>query len=57
MWKFLDLPDNIFAGYYSYWEAFVVENKIVYFGSRSENATFVLAIAEDSEQLKVVRKA
>ena len=41
----------------NFWrEAFVVENKIVYFGSWNEKATFVLEKEEEAEQLRVVRK-
>ena len=34
----------------------ILENKIVYFGSNEENATFVLQLEEDSEQLAVERE-
>ena len=54
-WKFVDLPKYSFKEYYNR-EALVVENKIVYFGWRNKNATFVLERDEESEQLKVVRK-
>ena len=46
-WKFLDLPNYSFTGYYDR-EAFVVQNKIVYFGLSNKNATFVLERDEES---------
>ena len=51
----MDLPNYSFTGYYDR-EAFVMENKIVYFGWSNKNATFVLERDEESEQLKVVRE-
>ena len=36
-------------------EAFVVENKIVYFGSYKEKTTFVLEQVEGTEKLSLVR--
>ena len=54
-WKLADLAHHNFKGYYSR-EAFEVENKIVYFGSRDVNSSFVLEQEEDSEQLRVVRE-
>ena len=39
---------------YSAWEALVLENKILYFGSAEANQTYVLEC--DSEQLKVARE-
>ena len=54
-WKFVDLPNYTFTGYYDR-EAFVVESKIVYFGWRNKSATFVLEVEEESEKLQVVRE-
>ena len=54
-WKILDLPNHIFSGY-GLREAFVVENKIVYFGSCDAERTFVLEKEEKQERLKVVRE-
>ena len=51
----MDLASFNFQGYHLR-EAFVVESKIVYFGSQDINATLVLEQEEDSEQLKVVRE-
>ena len=41
---------------YPYREAFVLENKIVYFGSNYKFTSFVLEQEEESEQLVVVRE-
>ena len=54
-WKCMDLETYNFRRYCSR-EAFVVENKIVYFGSRHNNATFVLRKEEESEKLTVERE-
>ena len=54
-WKFIDLPNSAFKGYY-YREAFALENKIVYLGSWNENASLVLEKEGESEQLKVARE-
>ena len=54
-WQFMDLSNSNFKGY-SWREALVVENKIVYFGSSNENRTFVLEKEEQSEKLRVVRQ-
>ena len=51
-WEFVDLPNYSFAGY-ARREAFVIENKIVYFGSVHRETTFVL---ESGEELRVVRE-
>ena len=40
-WRFMDLPNYNFAGF-GFREAFVVENRIVYFGSFKKKTTFVL---------------
>ena len=53
-WEFMDLLNYHFYGYF-YREAFVVENKIVYFGSWNAKVTFVSEQEGESEQLKVVR--
>ena len=37
--------------------AFVLEKRIVYFGSRNKNTTFVIEKEEKSEYLKIVREA
>ena len=50
----MDLENYSFEGYY-HREALVVGNKVVYFGSRNENATFVLE-EEEEGKLRVVRK-
>ena len=55
LWKSMDLANYGFKQY-SFREALVVANKIVYFGSEEENAAFVLEREGESEQLKVVRK-
>ena len=50
----MDLENYSFKGYF--WrEALVVGNKIVYFGSHDQNATFVLE-AEEEGKLRVVRQ-
>ena len=50
----MDLENYSFEGYF--WrEALVVVNKIVYFGFRGQNATFVLE-EEEEGKLRVVRK-
>ena len=49
-WKFVDLLNYSFTGYQNR-EALVVENAIVYFGWSSKDATFVLEVEEESEQL------
>ena len=54
-WKFMEIPNFSFNGY-SRREALVVENKIVYFGSSDENASFVQEEGEESGKLKVARK-
>ena len=54
-WNFMDLPNHSFKRS-SLREAFVLENKIVYFGPHEQNRTFVLEKEGDSEQLKVVRE-
>ena len=50
----MDLEDYSFKGY-RWREALVVGNKIVYFGSRYQNATFVLEEKEEGK-LRVVRQ-
>ena len=52
-WEFMNLPNYNFENY-SF--AFVVEDKIVYFGWNNKDATFVLEQEEESDQLKVVRE-
>ena len=52
-WEFMDLQSHNFEKYLIR-EEFAVENRIVYFGSKNENATFVLAQEGESEKLKVV---
>ena len=51
----MDLPIFDFTGYPCR-EAFVVENRIVYFGDNCENKTFVLKKGEKSENIRVVRE-
>ena len=51
----MEIPNFSFNGY-SRREALVVENKIVYFGSSDENASFVQEEGEESGKLKVARK-
>ena len=51
----MNLPNYNFKEYFDR-EAYVVKNKIVYFGDSNENATYVLERDEESEQLKVVRE-
>ena len=53
-WKSMDLENYSFKGYYDR-EALVVGNKIVYFGSNNQNATFVLE-EEEEGKLRVVRR-
>ena len=53
-WKSIDFENYSFKGHY-YREALVVGNKIVYFGSCHEFATFVLE-EEEEGKLRVVRK-
>ena len=50
----MDLENYSFKGYW-YREALVVGNKIVYFGSEDQNATFVLE-EEEEGKLRVMRK-
>ena len=48
-WQDMNLANNYsFKGYWIR-EAFVVEDRIVYFGSQSREATFVLKKEQDSE--------
>ena len=54
-WKFMDVSNYSFKKY-CLREAFVLENKVVYFGSWNVKIAFVLEKEEDSEQLKVVRE-
>ena len=54
-WKSMDFENYSFKGY-CYREALVVGNQIVYFGSRNENATFVLEEEEEEGKLRVVRQ-
>ena len=53
-WKFMDLNNFDFSGYY-YIEAFVLENTIVYFGYSAKKTTFLLGKEEESERLEVLR--
>ena len=53
-WKFMDFENHSFKGY-CVREALPVRNKIVYFGSYNQNATFVLERGE-GENLRVVRQ-
>ena len=50
----MDLPTHSFKNYRCR-EAFAVEKRIVYFGTSSEMATFMLEVKKGSEELKVVR--
>ena len=50
----MDLENYSFKGY-RWREALVVGNKIVYFGSRHQNSTFVLE-EEEEGKLRVVRQ-
>ena len=52
-WEPMNLLNYSFNEY-SAWEALVLENKILYFGSAEANQTYVLEC--DSEQLKVARE-
>ena len=53
-WKSMDLENYSFKGY-RWREALVVGNKIVYFGSNNQNATFMLE-EEEEGTLRVTRK-
>ena len=50
----MDLENYSYKGY-CYREALVAGNKIVYFGSRNQNATFMLE-EEEEGKLRVVRQ-
>ena len=54
-WKPMDFENYSFKGYW-YREALVVGNRIVYFGSRNKNATFVLEEEEEEGKPRVVRQ-
>ena len=55
LWKGLDLADCEFTEHY-YRKALVLENKIVYFGTWNENATYVLEKEKQSHELRLVRQ-
>ena len=51
--EFIERPKYSFRRFNSR-EAFVLENKIVYFGSQNIKATFVLEQEEETELLKII---